>query len=73
MERLCEVAREALGTPMAYVSLIGNDAQHIRATAGFEPRDTPRKGSFCDHTIRGDDVLVVRTPPPIPALPTARS
>lgn len=58
--QLCEVAREALGTPMAYVSFVDRDTQRIRYAAGLEPIDTPREGSFCDHTMRDDAVFVVQ-------------
>lgn len=59
MTRFCEVAREALRLPMAYVSLIDIDMQHITTAAGFDAPTTAREGSFCDWTIRGNDVFVV--------------
>lgn len=53
------LAMSVFGTAGAYISLIDSDRQWLKASVGFcTPGDT-REHSFCDHTIRRADVMVV--------------
>ncbi|MBA2935428.1 response regulator [Sphingomonas sp. CGMCC 1.13654] len=56
---LVEVARVLAGTPVALVSLIDAERQWFKARVGLDAAETPRSVAFCDHAIRGHDVLVV--------------
>ena len=58
-DRICRFASELFSTRMAFVTLIEEDRQWFKACSGTEIQETPRGESFCDHTIRTDDVLVV--------------
>ena len=55
---LVEVARTLAATPVALVSLIDAERQWFKARAGLDVAETPRSMAFCDHAIRGHEVLV---------------
>jgi diguanylate cyclase (GGDEF)-like protein/PAS domain S-box-containing protein len=58
-DRICRFASELFSTRMAFVTLIEEDRQWFKACSGLDIEETHRSESFCDHTIRTDDVLVV--------------
>ncbi|MFC5344178.1 PAS domain-containing protein [Brevundimonas staleyi] len=45
--------------PTALVSFVGATEQTFPAKTGFDACGTPRDIAFCDHTIRGDDLMIV--------------
>lgn len=53
------LAMDMFGMPGAYISLIDRDRQWLKASAGFCTPGDSREESFCNHTIRGIDVLVI--------------
>ncbi|MBL6459313.1 GAF domain-containing protein [Belnapia sp. T6] len=57
--RLCRVAARLLGTPMAGISLVGEEMVHIRTAFGLDAGTIPRAGSFCDITVSDGFPLVV--------------
>lgn len=58
--RFARMAAEACGTPLGFLSLVGDDSQWFKASFGFSgSRSTPRRDAFCAYTILGSDVLVV--------------
>ncbi len=59
-ERVVRLARQLLGVPTALVTLVVEERQWFKARVGFEPGETGRDVSFCDHTIRQGGVMVVR-------------
>ena len=62
-DRLVRLAQRMFDVPMAMVSLIDQDRQWNKAEVGLGHRDdVPRSTSMCDHTIRGDEALVVTDP-----------
>lgn len=46
-------------SPIALISLVDENRQWIKSSFGFEPKDIPRKISFCQHTILGDEVYEI--------------
>jgi GAF domain-containing protein len=59
-EALARLAASVCGTAIALVSLIDESRQWFKANHGLDGiAQTPRKGAFCDHTIRGRDVFEV--------------
>ncbi len=58
-DRLARLAADLFGAPVALVSFVDAERQWIKAHYGLDVRETPRSAAFCDHTIRGDCVLVV--------------
>ena len=58
-DRLTRLASRALGTEMALVSLVDDKRQWFKARHGVEAQETPRDLAFCDHAIRGKDIMVV--------------
>ncbi|MGF7150576.1 PAS domain S-box-containing protein [Sphingomonas zeicaulis] len=49
---LCEV-------PTALISFVDRDRQWFKARTGLDAAETARSLSFCDHAMRGDELMVV--------------
>lgn len=58
-DRICRFAAELFATRMGFVTLIDEDRQWFKSCSGMEIEETLRSQSFCDHTIRAENVLVV--------------
>lgn len=58
-DALAREAAEALGTPIAAVSLVDRDRQFFLGETGIGTRETARAVSFCAHAIHGPNVFVV--------------
>ena len=63
-DAIARLAARLFRTPIAYVSLIDQHWQWLKAQTGLGPvgldqGPTPRSASFCTHTIRSNDVLVI--------------
>ena len=58
-DRYTRFARQLLGVPIAFVSIIGDDTQWFKSAQGFSARQSPRELSFCTHTIVEDEMMVV--------------
>jgi diguanylate cyclase (GGDEF)-like protein/PAS domain S-box-containing protein len=58
-DRICRFAADLFGTRMAFITLIDADKQWFKACSGAQLDQTDRSASFCDHTIRSEQVLVV--------------
>ncbi|TXM97887.1 EAL domain-containing protein [Methylobacterium sp. WL64] len=68
-DAIAQLAARLFRAPIAYVSLIDQHHQWIKAQVGLDqvgldqvgldPAPTARGASFCTHTIRSDDLLVI--------------
>lgn len=58
-DRLTRLAKNALQTDMALISLIDTDRQWFKSKQGLGVDETTRDIAFCNHAIRQDDVMVV--------------
>lgn len=58
-DRIVRLAARLLDVPIALISLIDAERQWFKARYGLEAPETPRAIAFCDHAIRGRDILVV--------------
>jgi PAS domain S-box-containing protein len=58
-DTIAELATDRFDAPIALISLVASDRQWFKARVGLEIFETARDVSFCTHTIRGDDVMVV--------------
>jgi PAS domain S-box-containing protein len=58
-DRIVRLAALLLDVPIALISLIDADRQWFKARYGLDVPETPRAIAFCDHAIRGSDILVV--------------
>lgn len=56
---IVNLARQICGTPVALVSLVGEDRQWFKARAGFERCEVPLNQSVCTHTLTQPDLLVI--------------
>ncbi|MCH8180652.1 MAG: EAL domain-containing protein [Proteobacteria bacterium] len=56
---LTTLAAQSLGVPISVVSLIDSDRQWFKSRVGLDAPQTPRSMAFCDHAIRGREVMVV--------------
>ena len=61
LDALVKAASLVCGVPIALLSLLDQDRQWFKANHGLpDMTQTPRDVAFCDHTIRGDELLEVR-------------
>ena len=59
-DALVGIAAAICGTPIALISLVDSDRQWFKANLGLDGvSETPRAVAFCDHAIRGDQVMEV--------------
>ncbi|GGE97276.1 sensor domain-containing diguanylate cyclase [Sphingomonas prati] len=58
-EKIVTLVRAVLGVPMATVTLVDRDRQWFKAQRGIGVTETPRSVSFCTHTIRQREPLVI--------------
>ena len=58
-DRIVRLAALLLDVPIALISLIDADRQWFKSRYGLDAPETPRTMAFCDHAIRGRDVMVV--------------
>jgi len=58
-EKITSLVQDVLQVPISAVSLIDREKQWFKSIQGLDTRQTPRSISFCGHTIRTDDALIV--------------
>lgn len=58
-EKIVTLVRTVLDVPIATVTLIDQDRQWFKAKRGLDLDETPRSISFCTHTIRQREPLIV--------------
>jgi diguanylate cyclase (GGDEF)-like protein len=59
MDRICTLASDMFGMPIAIVTLLDEERQWLKARSGIDVAFLPRETAFCNYTILGDEVLVV--------------
>src|SRR5262249_29093729 len=57
---LAFLAAHVCGAPIALITLVDADRQWFKSKVGLSLRETARNVSFCTHTVRETDVLLVR-------------
>ncbi len=60
LQRLTQLAQEALGTQTALITVLDDDRQWHLASAGKELAEVPREFAMCNITIDTDDGLTIR-------------
>jgi diguanylate cyclase (GGDEF)-like protein len=58
-DRLTRLAKRLFDVPTALVSLVDEDRQWFKSSAGLAATQTPRNISFCGHAIASDATLLV--------------
>lgn len=58
-DRITRMAKNALGTEIALVSLIDKDRQWFKSNMGLDVTETARDIAFCDHAIRTPQAVTV--------------
>lgn len=58
-EKIVTLVRTVLAVPISTVTLVDRDRQWFKARRGVEVSETPRAFSFCTHTIKQRDPLIV--------------
>ncbi|RYD72986.1 MAG: GAF domain-containing protein [Sphingobacteriales bacterium] len=57
---LTQLAAEICQTPVALVTIVGDDTQWFKSNFGTDITQTPREVAFCSHAIAGNsDIMVV--------------
>jgi diguanylate cyclase (GGDEF)-like protein len=58
-EKITALVQSVLSVPVCAVSLVDRERQWFKSIQGLDARETPRDVSFCTHTIKTDEPLVV--------------
>lgn len=58
-DNITELVRAVLQVPICAVTLIDRDRQWFKSSPGLEVRQTPKSASFCAHTIKTHDPMIV--------------
>lgn len=56
---LTMLASQICETPIAAISLIDENQQWFKSRVGLSATETSREVSFCNHTIKGDDLFII--------------
>ena len=59
-DRYTRFARQLMGAPIAFVSIVGEDTQWFKSAQGIAATASDRDLSFCTHTIVEDRMMVVQ-------------
>lgn len=59
LDVITRLAADRFDTGIALVSLVDAERQWFKSSHGLEAKETPRRDSFCAHTIAGSGVMVV--------------
>jgi diguanylate cyclase (GGDEF)-like protein len=58
-DRITRLVKAVLGVPIALISLVDADRQWLKSCVGLDITETSREVSFCAHTIRKREPMVV--------------
>ena len=58
-DELCALAAHICQTSIAFISLVDEDRQWLKARVGCDFEETPREVAFCAHTILQPDLLII--------------
>lgn len=58
-DAVCRTAQSLFSVPIAFISLLDENRQWLKASCGVDLDETPREIAFCNYAILSDDVLVV--------------
>ncbi|WP_162003118.1 PAS domain-containing protein [Microvirga tunisiensis] len=59
LDSICRLATSIFDVPMSAVSIMGPDTQYIKGRCGIDVTECSRDLAFCNHTIIGEDLVVV--------------
>lgn len=59
LDRIVALARSTFGTAFAAITLIDDDRQVYKSSAGFDGESVPRETAFCNSTIQQSSAMVV--------------
>jgi diguanylate cyclase (GGDEF)-like protein len=59
-DNIVNLVTQALGVPMAAVTLVDRERAWMKASVGLSGSETPRWQSFCSHAVALNEVLVVQ-------------
>ena len=52
---IVNIVKQICGVPIAFLSIVADETQHIKSCVGLEKCESPRDISFCGHTILEED------------------
>lgn len=58
-DRLTRLLADALGVPIALVSLVDGERQWFKSHCGLDVSETPRETSFCAHALHQPELFIV--------------
>ncbi len=58
-DRLTNLARRIIDTPVSMVSLVDDQRQFFKSAEGLDIRETPVRGSFCQHVVETGEPLII--------------
>jgi GAF domain-containing protein len=59
-DSITQLASYICNTPISLISLLDKDRQWFKSSVGLNIRETPKALSFCQYTIKGEEVYEVQ-------------
>ncbi|RYZ95304.1 MAG: GAF domain-containing protein [Sphingobacteriaceae bacterium] len=59
LNNIADLIAQICDTPVALITLLGQDTQWFKAGKGVDMESTPREMAFCNHTIKQENLLIV--------------
>jgi PAS domain S-box-containing protein len=59
-DSITQLASYICDTPISLVSLVDKDRQWFKSSVGLETKETPKSISFCQYSIKGDEIYEVQ-------------
>lgn len=58
-DKITTLVKTILDVPICAVTMVDRDRQWFKSIQGLAARETPRTASFCSHTIRNDQPMII--------------
>lgn len=59
LKEIVKFAAKICGTPIALITLLDENTQHLKVSFGIDDKQTNRKHAFCNHVIEQESIMVI--------------
>ncbi|RYE56678.1 MAG: GAF domain-containing protein [Sphingobacteriales bacterium] len=59
LQHIVEMAAKICGTPLAMITFMDDETQHIKFKIGTQIKEVPYVDTFCQYTLLNNDLLII--------------